>query len=110
MITCSGPSGSGGTANGLSSQALSSRCVNRFMRSSATRLDIDQPQRDLSWIKRSITIVINVVHTWVFTAVGDVPTNVLIFRFCFSALKKSYRVRDWRGIRGDPRPVFNPSP
>ena len=60
---------------GLSSHAHRSRWVNRFVRSSATRFDIDQPQRDFSCIKRSISIVIKAVHTWVFTAVGEVPTK-----------------------------------
>ena len=40
-------------------------------------------------MKRSISIVISAVHTWVFTALDVVPTNVLIFKFCFSALKKN---------------------
>jgi len=36
-------------------------------------------------------------QTCVLTALAEVPTKVLIFRFCLSALKKSCRVRDWRG-------------
>ena len=86
MATCSGPVGSGGTANGLSRHAHRSRCVNRV---SATRFEIDQPQRDFICIKRRISIVIIAVHTWVFTVVGEVPTEAFWIRFCFSALKKS---------------------
>jgi hypothetical protein len=38
--------GSGGAMNGSSIHAIKSRCVNRFMRSSATRLAMLQPKRD----------------------------------------------------------------
>ena len=61
--------------------------MNKFMRSSATRFDSDQPHCDFSCMKRSISIVISAVHTWVFTALDVVPTKVLIFRFVLSALK-----------------------
>ena len=44
---------------------------------------------ELSCRKRSIRMAINAVHTWIFTALGEVPTKVLILRFCFKALKNS---------------------
>ena len=34
-------------------------------------------------------MAISAVHTWTFKALALVPTNVLIFRFCFRALKNS---------------------
>src|SRR5439155_18998294 len=77
------------SSNGLLSHAQRSRCVKRFIRSSATRFDSDQPSwaRICKYFRTSI--VISAVHTWILTALALVPTNVLIFRFCFSALKHS---------------------
>ena len=34
-------------------------------------------------------MAISAVQTWTFRALALVPTKVLIFRFCFSALKNS---------------------
>ena len=63
--------------------------TNRFIRSRATRFDSDEAKRERSWRERRSSIAIRAVQTWIFSALALVPTNVLILRFCFRALKNS---------------------
>src|SRR5436309_12196255 len=55
----------------------------------ATRLDRDQPNVDFNCRYRNTSIAVRAVQICVCTAFALVPRNVLIFRFCFIALKKS---------------------
>src|SRR5713101_7052919 len=57
------------------------------MRSKATRLASDQAKRERSCRYLRSSMAISAVHTWTFSALALVPTNVLILRFCFRALK-----------------------
>ena len=50
---------------------------------------IDQENDDFNCRYFSTSIAINAVHTWVRTALALVPTKVLIFNVCFSALKNN---------------------
>src|SRR5260370_17285320 len=61
------------------------------------RVENDQENFDFSCRYFNTSMAISAVHTWVRTALALVPTNVLIFSVCFSALKNNCRVKDWRG-------------
>ena len=54
----------------------------------ATRFEIDQAklERNLRYFR--MRIAINAVQIWIMSALGEVPTNVFILRFCFMVLKK----------------------
>ena len=54
----------------------------------ATRFEIDHPklERNFKYFRRRMAI--NAVQIWVLRAFADVPTNVLILRFCLIVLKK----------------------
>ena len=49
-------------------------------------MDNDQENFDFNCRYFNTNIAIRAVHTWVLTALALVPTNVLIFSVCFSAL------------------------
>jgi hypothetical protein len=67
-------------------------------RSRAARLESDQLKLDFICRYFRINMAINAVHICVLTALALVPRNDFTFAVCFSALKNSCRVRDWRGF------------
>ena len=97
----------GGPSIGLLSHAHRSLKINSCWRSSAARLESDQPKLDFICRNFRISMAINAVHICVLTALALVPRNDFTFAVCFSALKNSCRVRDWRRIcvERDPFPA-----
>ena len=76
----------GGPSIGLFSQAHKSLKINSCCRSSAARLESDQPKVDFVCRYFKISMAINAVHICVFTALALVPRKVFTFSVCFSAL------------------------
>src|ERR1019366_2181887 len=79
-------------------QPRKARKTNNCCRSSATRLESDQPKLAFNCRYLISNIAINAAQTCVFRALAEVPMKVFTRRFCFKALKNSCRVRDWRGF------------
>ncbi len=68
------------TTNGASSQAHQSRYVNRLNRSRAARFERLQGQVDLSGRNFNSSSAIRAIQSWICTALGVVPTHVVIRR------------------------------
>src|ERR1039457_6102904 len=83
------PSRAGGALYGSFSHFHRSRETNNCCRNSATRLDKLQPKVLFNWRNFSSRIAISAVQIWVCTAFSVVPTKVLTFKPCFSALKNN---------------------
>src|ERR1035437_8497050 len=79
----------GGPSIGAFSHAHMSLKMNSCWRSSAARLESDQPKLDFICRYFKMSMAIDAVHICVLTALALVPKNDFTFAVCFSALKNS---------------------
>ncbi len=87
-VSCSISFSNGGDSKGLLIHAHRSLYAKRLYRSMATRFDNDHSKVDRNFRYFKIRIAINAVQICIRSALGLVPTNVLILRFCLMVLKK----------------------
>jgi hypothetical protein len=76
----------GGPSSGLLSHAHKSLKMNSCWRSSAARLESDQPKLDFICRYFRISMAISAVQICVLTALALVPRNDFTFAVCFRAL------------------------
>jgi hypothetical protein len=76
----------GGPSSGLLSHAHKSLKMNSCWRSSAARLESDQPKLDFICRYFRISMAISAVQICVLTALALVPKNDFTFAVCFRAL------------------------